>query len=373
MQKNLIDDDIAVITLPMKPHRKEKIGMIVVPSIADVMAKKIGAKSYLGVNLLDSYVQRSDFVNDYYNLLYQMCIDIDDIWVDIENKDRLFSNIQKLIDNGFIREKEINVLRCPCGVIDMKSGSANDFVTKRSYIMKNSDIFCKECGERCRESSEKVLVFNANNIDFKSKTLPFKIEKEQQEFHRKLKNEDILVSRIRNTKIPITVNGTKYNIDVDFATLTYLSCFNEQKKIIIGSNHHVYQMYVMQLLQECLKNNSENLYVAVPYIKLQDNMQFDLKKSLFNLNDLSRKSYIFASTFKFKNTVNTWSLDLLKYIQKLDKSESESLYIKMTKPVKMLKDAPLEKNVSKVINDTNIQRILSEIRREKDNEYENKK
>ena len=82
MQKNIVNSDMAVITLPMKPHRKEKIGMIVIPSIADVLAKRIGAKSYLGINLMDSYVKRSDFVDDYYNLLYQMDIDVDDIEVD---------------------------------------------------------------------------------------------------------------------------------------------------------------------------------------------------------------------------------------------------------------------------------------------------
>ena len=82
MQKNIVNSDMAVITLPMKPHRKEKIGMIVIPSIADVLAKRIGAKSYLGINLMDSYVKRSDFVDDYYNLLYQMDIDVDDVLID---------------------------------------------------------------------------------------------------------------------------------------------------------------------------------------------------------------------------------------------------------------------------------------------------
>ena len=248
MQKNIVNSDMAVITLPMKPHRKEKIGMIVIPSIADVLAKRIGAKSYLGINLMDSYVKRSDFVDDYYNLLYQMDIDVDDVWVDTENEPELFSNVQKLIDNGFIKEKKLKVLRCPCGVID------------------------------------------------------------------------ILVSRVRDTKVPVVVNGTKYNIDIDFAALTYLSCFDENQRVIIGSNHHVYQMYMMQLLQQCLGNESENLYVAVPYVRPPADVPFDLKKELFSLSNSSRESYIFGSAFKFKNTVNTWSPDLLKCIGKLNES-----------------------------------------------------
>ena len=370
MQKNIINKDMAVITLPMKPHRKEKIGMIVIPSIADVLAKRIGAKSYLGVNLMDSYVKRSDFVNDYYNLLYQMDIDVDDVWVDTENETELFLNVQKLIDKGFIKEKELKVLRCPCGVIDMKSGSANDFVTKRSYIMENNEVYCKECGEKCRDIVEKVLVFNASNIDFKSKTLPSRIAKDQQEFHKRLKDEDILVSRVRDTKVPVTVNGRKYNIDIDFAALTYLSCFDEKQRVIIGSNHHVYQMYMMQLLQQCLGNNAENLYVAVPYVRPPANVPFDLKKSLFSLNNSSRESYIFGSAFKFKNTVNTWSPDLLRCIAKLNESESKNLYKKMTTPIAMSKGESLEKHVNNAVSKTNIQRMLNEFRSEKGNEHE---
>ena len=370
MQKNIINKDMAVITLPMKPHRKEKIGMIVIPSIADVLAKRSGANSYLGVTLMDSYVKRSDFVNDYYNLLYQMDIDVDDVWVDTENETELFLNVQKLIDKGFIKEKELKVLRCPCGVIDMKSGSANDFVTKRSYIMENNEVYCKECGEKCRDIVEKVLVFNASNIDFKSKTLPSRIAKDQQEFHKRLKDEDILVSRVRDTKVPVTVNGRKYNIDIDFAALTYLSCFDEKQRVIIGSNHHVYQMYMMQLLQQCLGNNAENLYVAVPYVRPPANVPFDLKKSLFSLNNSSRESYIFGSAFKFKNTVNTWSPDLLRCIAKLNESESKNLYKKMTTPIAMSKGESLEKHVNNAVSKTNIQRMLNEVRSEKGNEHE---
>lgn len=366
MQKNIINKDMAVITLPMKPHRKEKIGMIVIPSIADVLAKRIGAKSYLGVNLMDSYVKRSDFINNYYDLLYQMNIDVDDVWVDTENEIKLFSNVQKLIDNGFIKEKKIKVLRCPCGVIDMKSGSANDFVTKRSYIMKNNEAYCKECGEKCKDTIEKVLVFNAGNIEFKSNTLPSRIAKDQQEFHKRLKDEDILISRYRDTKVPVIVNGTKYNIDIDFAELTYLSCFDEKQRVIIGSNHHIYQMYMMQLLQQCLGNNAENLYVAVPYVRPPVDVPFDLKKSLFSLNNLSRESYIFGNAFKFKNTVNTWSPDLLRCIGKLNEVESQNLYKKMTTPIAISKGESLERHVNNAVNKTNIQRMLKEVR----NEYE---
>lgn len=370
MQKNIINDNMAVITLPMKPHRKEKIGMIVIPSIADVLAKRIGAKSYLGVNLMDSYVKRSDFVNDYYNLLYQMDIDVDDVWVDSKNESELFLNVQKLIEKGFIKEKELKVLRCPCGVIDMKSGSANDFVTKRSYIMKDDGVYCKECGGKCQDTIEKVLVFNASDIDFKSKALPSRIAKDQQEFHKRLKDEDILVSRVRDTKVPVLVNGTKYNVDIDFAVLTYLSCFDEKQRVIIGSNHHIYQMYMMQLLQQCLGNEEENLYVAVPYVRPPADVPFDLKKSLFSLNNLSRESYIFGSAFKFKNTVNTWSPDLLKCIRKLTEEESSELYKKMTTPITMSETESLEKYINNAVIKTNIQRMLNEVRSKNGSRYE---
>jgi hypothetical protein len=282
----------------------------------------------------------------------------------------IFSFLCGFIGNGFIKEKKLKVLRCPCGVIDMKSGSANDFVTKRSYIMKDNEVYCKECGEKCRDSIEKVLVFNASNIDFKSKTLPSRIAKDQLEFHKRLKDEDILVSRVRDTKVPVVVNGTKYNIDIDFAALTYLSCFDENQRVIIGSNHHVYQMYMMQLLQQCLGNESENLYVAVPYVRPPADVPFDLKKELFSLSNSSRESYIFGSAFKFKNTVNTWSPDLLKCIGKLNESEAQRLYEKMTTPITISKDESLEKHVNNAVNKTNIQRMLNEVRNKKDSEYE---
>lgn len=370
MQKDIINDDMAVITLPMKPHRKEKIGMIVIPSIADVFAKRLGAKSYLGINLMDSYVKREDFVTNYYDLLYQMNIDFDSVWVDKEEQETLFKNVQKLIDNGFVKEKNMNMLRCPCGVIDMKMGSENDFVTKRSYEVRNDEIYCKECGKICKCVKENVLVFNSGNIEFKGETIPSRISKEQQEFHQKLKNEDILVSRLRNTNIPVVVNGKKYNIDVDFAVLTYLACFDEKRKVIIGSNHHIYQMYLMELLSKCLGKESENVYVAIPYVKPPKGQDFDLKKELFSLKNQTREAFIFGNAFKFKNNVNSWSTDFLKFIKKLDDEEVDALYKKITTPIKISDGTSLQVHVNNAIKSTNIQRTLNQIHSERGNSYE---
>lgn len=370
MRKNIINGNMAVITLPMKPHRNEKIGMIVIPSLADMFSKRIGAKSYLGINLMDSYINRENFVNDYYNLLYQMNIDFDEVWIDNSNKSKLMENVNKLKEKGYIQEKEMKLLRCPCGVIDMKREGANNFVTKRSYEVKGNEIFCKECGEKCIELIDKVLVFNSGNLEIESITIPTRISKEKREFNRKFKGQDILISRKRDTKNKIDFNGTQYNIDIDFLTLNYLSCFNEEKRIVIGSNHHIYQMYMMELFESCLESKSENLYIAVPYVRTPENYPFDLKSSLFALNDYARALYIFSTAFRFKNTTNSWLTNMYEYFKNMNIEDAKKLYHEMTVPQKMQEGISLRDYVTNSVNNTNIQRMLKTIKDEKEVYYE---
>lgn len=358
MQKNIVNKDLALITLPMKPHREEKIGMIVIPSVADILARRLGAKSYLGVNLLDSYVNRADFINVYYKLLCDMGINFDGIWVDSESKESLLENIKKIIDNGFVKEKTENVLRCPCGVIDMKSGTQNDFVTKRSYVMKDEKPFCSECGEECKVERSKVLVFDTSGLECKSKMVPDRMFKQKVNFHKNLKENGIIVSRARDTKIPTTVNESKYNIDVDFALLTYLACIPENKRIVIGSNHHVYQMYIMDMIEQALGEDKETAYITMPYVKMQKGNEFDLKKELFNMDNNLRETYIFTNAFRIRNTVNYWSMDLLKYFKKIDSTQFEKFYERLTTPIKMEENQTVQSHILSTIKQTDIQKLL---------------
>ena len=75
-----------IITLPIKSYNEQLIGTLIVPSIAEVMKKKLNIKTTLSVNLLDSFQNREEYYDGFYDLIKDNNIKLDDVWIDSKNK-----------------------------------------------------------------------------------------------------------------------------------------------------------------------------------------------------------------------------------------------------------------------------------------------
>jgi len=94
-----------IVTLPIKVYEKDKIGLLVVPTFAEILKYKTGYETILALNISDSFKDRSQYIERYYNLIKDTNIILDNVWMDSKNKDKLLAEVEKLVNLGYIKEK----------------------------------------------------------------------------------------------------------------------------------------------------------------------------------------------------------------------------------------------------------------------------
>src|SRR5690606_35510390 len=84
-----------------------------------------------------------------------------------------------------------------------------------------------------------------------------------------------------------SLNGIKYNIDIDFDTYLFPSTIEEENKLIVSSSKSIYQLFVIDTLNSLSKKPSNIFYCPISYmsgvcgVDLGDpSISQDLKKTL---------------------------------------------------------------------------------------------
>lgn len=54
-----------IITGPIKPYENMKVGLSVLPTVAEVLQRKTENEATLALNCLDSFTKRSDYMENY--------------------------------------------------------------------------------------------------------------------------------------------------------------------------------------------------------------------------------------------------------------------------------------------------------------------
>lgn len=311
--------DRLIITLPVAPYSEMSVGKMTTPVLGESLAKSMDCKFVMSINLLSTYQKRDS--DGFFKLMKEYDINPNFYWVDKDHINELIDKVYYLINNGYIQEKEKNILICDCGKVEINKENLNTINYNDSLIaFFNNKYYCKCCKNECNLVAKKVMVFNSNKIAKKNmKFYPSFINKDKLTFDNTVGVNDIIISRKRNTGIIIEINNNKYNLDIDFLWEIYLSLFDEKEKIVMCCNRQLYQLYMVGMLEKCFKNNSNTVCLATPYLEYNNKQDELLNRTL------SLKIYSLL-VLKWSKKDNVFDESLLKYINSMNVEKKQMLY-----------------------------------------------
>lgn len=348
-----------VITMPIAPYEKYSLGKMTTPILAETLSKIMNAKFILSVNLLDSYKTR--FFDEYQNLLKSYGIIPDEFWIDKKNVKLLLERMYYLIDKGFISLKEKKILSCSCKKVEISEDNLSTINIKDScFEFVNGKYYCKSCKSLCTFNYQKHLIFNPNIIcSPRLLFYPNFINKDIKTFWETVGKNEIVISRNRETGIKINYNNEIYNIDIDFLWQMYLSLFNSEEKIVICSNHQLYQLFMVSLLENCFGNNGNTICLATPYLNIKHQLECSLEKRL-----LSTK-LVALLNLKWSRKENNLDEGLIRFINSMNVVKKQQLYDILTEQVSF---GSLEEDLHYILTKRlNIQNANQELKRRRRN------
>ena len=315
-----------IITLPVNPYGKMSVGRMTTPILGESLGKSMDSQFIMSVNLLSSFEKRT--IEGFYELMKQYNINPDYYWVDQEHIDELINKIYYLIEKGYISEKESEILRCDCGKIELNKDNLNTINLGDSLLEKiDDDYYCKFCKSKCNTNTERVLVFNSRLVDKSNmKFYPEFINKDKTTFDKTVGNNDIVISRDRNTGINLEYNNHNYNIDVDFLWEIYLSLFDVEEKIVMCCNRQLYQLYMVGMLEKCFNNTNKTVCLATPYLEHSPKEE-ELQSRILSLKMFS------LLVMKWAKKDNTFEYSLLKYLNTMNVEKKQKLYDTMLEEI----------------------------------------
>ncbi len=261
-----MNKDIAVLTIPISPPNKEKLGIFTLCTVMDVLKAKINANGYLCLNMNDSYTDREIPKKKLMSDLEEIGFEGSSVWVDRDDQSHIVRNLEFLIDNNHVQKKNVTSLVCECGKVDCKADSLDHIQDKKIFKNNGDDIVCGLCDTVCVPTTKESLIFKIPDIKSPAKTIPNYLEKEIAELHKKFANQELMISKSRSTGLVFDYEGSSFNIDNDFCSFNYLSAFDEEKKVIIGGPRIAYQMYMIDLIEKICNPKSSVVFIPIARI-----------------------------------------------------------------------------------------------------------
>lgn len=352
-------NDRLVITLPISPYDKLSVGKLTTPILGESLAKSMNCKFVMAINVLNSY-NNKDY-KGFINLMNHYNISPSEYWIDNDNAKKLIKQIYLLNDMGYICEKEKPVMTCDCGKVEISKENIHSINLKDSlFKIENGKYYCKFCKKECFINNERVLVFNSRLVDKSNmKFYPTFMNKDKITFDKTVGNNDIIITRKRNTGVTLNYNNHIYNLDIDFLWQNFLSLFNYKDKIVMCGNHQLYQLYMVGMLEKCFNKKSNTLCLATPYLE-QSEKQNELEDRIISLKIFS------LLVLKWAKKENTFNISLLKYINSMNVNKKQLLYDILVQEIKTTEDVCYDlKNV--LTKKYNFQNANMELKRRRKN------
>ena len=253
--------------------------------------------------------------------------------------------------DGYLKVKTKEKIRCECGRVDMLCESINN---EKLYTKQNGKIICNHCGKKCKKYQEKSLVLEIKDEAIIPSICPLFLEKEIKELSKTFKNNDILISKNRNTGFKIDTHDGMFNIDVDFIWSNYFNLIKEQNQIYVASNHQLFTMYFMNYLAT-ISSNKKLSFIANPYLKMNlKNVKIQYEKSLLK----EYKALLILYNLRWHNKNCIWSDSIANYLTGISETKIKNLYKSMILNASKLinSNAKLEENLYSLLNyNTNMQ------------------
>jgi hypothetical protein len=353
--------DKAVLTLPLSPKKFDEYARLVCPVVGETIGKNLDANFYLCTNLLDSFGNREEAYKNYIQNIKDHFVN-GIYWKDIDYLDQMLENIWKLIKLGFVYEKNVEILRCDCGIIEIEKKNLDTCNPEKShYKYVNGKLFCPHCNNFCKTFSENVLVFDPSNLKFKDFNFkPNYLNMDIKTFYNIVLKSYIVVSRKRNTGIIYNYNGTNYNIDIDFLWETYTSLFPEKEKIILCGNRELYQLFLVNVLEKCLDESTESIYIGTPILTGINDFKIDPIDEDYVLT----KKLAIIFNIKWNKKDKPFDKEILRFLKSMSLEKKQQLYELIVR--NDINNLNFNEQTDKIMHDKfNMQDMLNNLKRER--------
>lgn len=355
MKKTVVTFPIGVRTNPSKP------GLSIVPLVAQIFARKTDSRFILATNSVDSFAERKQYLRPFLSFLGNINVFPDEVWNDEDHLEKLQSNVNLLIEKGFIFQSHTSVLRCSCGKVEMLSGSKTH-PGARLYREDHGKLICK-CGTACEEYIDDVLVMRFPAKIVQPLVAPNLMKREVHDLLGRISGMEYLVSRTRSTPISVDISGKKYWVDVDFFWLTYLSLLDADQRIVVGSNHVAWHLCMSHVLSQCLEapNFENDVLVLCPYVYSSANFSLEkaIEKGGGEIDSFLPLYLLLSLAWSRKDSV--WSKHYVAYLKRIGRMKQLDLLRELyaSQPSVKIDEMVLKELIASV----NPQNIVSTTRR----------
>lgn len=344
------------MSLPAKPQPKTNIGMLIAPILMELIGNKINSKKLLTLNTLHTYLEENDNKDVYMKDIKNINIDFDEFYNDSEKTEELLSVLKEMVNRNIIIEKKKPIYSCKCGMVDfIKDGLC--YGNGKLYSERDGKLYCNNCNTELVLEDKPVLVLPYTKRNEQVNVIPSFLSKEMAYFQNLFDGNDILISKQRKTGQEIKINNMIYNIDIEFVW-SQLYGINDNNKIMIASNHQVYVMFMMNLLNRYYMGK-DIIFVLSPYMDSKTKFE-DFERRIIECRPMVKKLLLIYS-LNWKKKTCPWNFGLYKNLNKLTDDELEEMYKYISRPLEYDDKTDLIEKLSNFFN--------KELRFEEDYKY----
>ncbi len=309
----------AIVSLPITPRQAPKLGLMLVPYIGDVISKKMGISHVLGLNVNGLKLDPNDIesnVSGYLSANAKFGITPEFVWRDDQQENVYWIGVffSRLEAEGFIVKEARELLRCPCGVVETLVSANNISGVRRLYETNGGEMVCRVCGGSLVKEVAEVYLFNIPSVPINDWHItPEFTKREMVNMAERFTGLGLLVSRTRDSAIPLWTGKEHIFLDADFGWQMYLpilSRFGYQPVALIGGQKNLLGCYLAMVLSYLIDKTVPELVVPA-YCKIA-NERDGVELNAFGSWDRSRARLFMASHCTFQKKEVNFDLTLLR-------------------------------------------------------------
>lgn len=317
-------NDLMITTMPIKPYEKINIGLMIAPTLCDILGSILNCKKILSFNLLHSFEDKNVDLKKYIENIEKFNIEYNEIVKDIENIDKYLKKIEELYKLGVISIQKGKILKCECSKVEMLKSSVKYNKDGELYYWKDGKIICKFCSKECKEYTQNNLLLDIKEEYCKEISInPIFSRSEIKDLTNKFINKGILISKNRQKEYYIQIEGQKYNIDIDMLWMMFNQIEESKNQILIASNHQLYEMFISNYINNIF-NEKKVHYIATPYLTNNENIDFSEK--IFSKDNAIYKKLSILYSLKWKYKTLNWNNGILEILNKLNNDELKEIH-----------------------------------------------
>ncbi|MCC6290844.1 hypothetical protein IT398_02165 [Candidatus Nomurabacteria bacterium] len=258
-----------VVTLPITPRHTPGLGLMLIPLVMDIIRQQMDGTGVLALNVNGSKlgsVNVEPHVLGYLKVCQQVGIVPNVVWRDDQQENVYWINqfFKQLTDAGLIFRAKRAVKRCPCRIVETLANAENFSDARKLYHWTGNVCLCKICQLPVYEESDDVYLFRLPKPKKGFVVTPEFTQGEIANLASRFTGAELLISRTRQSAIPLWVGRERIFLDPDFTWQLYLPILwhcGHRPTVMIGSQKNLFGCYLAMLLLEILVGDQVNLVI----------------------------------------------------------------------------------------------------------------